>query len=1272
MLVFPPFRLDDEQERLWKGESLLTLRRKPFAILRHLAAHPGKLVTHEELLRAVWHGAVISDSAMRSHLHELRQVLGEGVVETVIGRGYRFVAKIGEEERSAPPPVVPRLDPLVVGRDAEIELLRAAFERACAGQRQLCFVTGQPGIGKTTLVRAFLAGLGPRPVAVASGACFEQHGTPEPYLAVIDALTGLARSARGAQVVEALVRHAPTFVAQVPHLVGDDQLAEARRRAAGGSEARQLRELCEAMEAMSSRDPLVLVLEDLQWSDIATIDLLSVLGQRRELARLLVIGTSRQAESQSPAHPLSSVLRSLTVRSGALAVQVPQIGVAAVQTFLDRRFSGHELPQQLTDLVARITGGTPLFMVSLLDELADRGVLAEQDGRWTLTVSIDDVHAHRPASVKQLIDMQLDRLSACEQRVLEAAAIVGAEFSTHLVAAALELPVEEVDDTCDSLLRRSLFLRAEPDGRYGVTHALVQEVCVERTGSARRQRWHRLVAEALQRDPLAGEVSHLLAKHFEAAGDPARAVPAYAAAGRQAGLRFATSDAIALCARALDLLPRLPASRERDRLELEILGTMCGQLSSTSFKTTFAGREPVAVYTRAIEIARSLDDPSSVYAAITELCNYNMMVAEYRQSSKPFVELETIEQAHELDPALLHAGIFARAYTAFFTGDLGTALRLLERLAPPEHEPSVFHANLPGRTIALGHLAFVRWVVGDSDRALEESVATLDLAARTGVPVLPALGHVVRARLRYLRRDPLPIAEEEALEAVRAAAPDLGLLTEAKAFALWARARRTPLSLDEIRPALDALDQRLTEVSTCSTLLAQVLIDVLRTSGHAAEARRLTDDILSFAVSRDEVVFLPELLRIRGEQLEPTDPAAAARDYREAVDLARSTGAKSLERRAMGSLAALEASTTAGGQRPGPGALADEGSWREKNGRRGVSRVSRHSAGRAGRRRVGPGLLLRLLLRCLLLRRWRLGDRPGCGAGAQARRTEVMDLAVPADPEQLVVVRPKGEQLADAERLCERDLLDALESPVEDVDALSAQARTEDDGAYPIADHRHAAVHERPAVPDGAANRRQLAREVIAALGSYARRQRAVGQEADAEGDVSARHRDRGLAAHGLQVPQPEVRPIRDPCPLAIAGVAERGLNDRARAVHRSLVLEASTKRARIDIEHGEPCASRRIVLEDEGSSDEGRLEQARPLPGHRDLAAAFVLHDGALRAEREHVTRAREGDPAQEARLLSSRAHIEAPPVAADGVSRGDDTHRVAVCFGQLPVRGE
>ncbi len=905
MIAFPPFRLDTAEGRLWKGEKEVALRRKPFAILCYLAAHPQKLVTHEELLSHVWQGAVVSESAMRSHLHELRQAVGDGVIETVIGRGYRFVAKLRDDVPVQPPAEMAPADPLVVGREVELRTLRTVFERARGGSRQLCFVTGEPGIGKSTLVRTFLAGLDPRSVIVARGSCFEQHSVPEPYLAIIEAIGSVVRSARGVQAQAALVRYAPTFVAQVPQLVSDAQLSEVSRRAAFGNESRQLRELSEALEAMCSEHPLVLVLEDLQWSDVATIDLLSLLGQRPERAKLLVLGTSRHAEIQRPDHPLNRVMRSLVARAGAEVVKVPHIDVAAVQSFIDRRFSGHAFPGQLAELIAKITGGTPLYVVSLLDELAGRGMLAERDGTFGLTVSLDEVRAHRPASVKQLIDMQLDRLSAAEQRVLEAAAVVGAEFSTKLVAAALELPPEQVDDTCDGLARRSLFLRAEPDGRYGVTHALIQEVCVERSSPARRQRWHRLIAESLERDPRAGELSHLLAHHFDAADEPARAISAFSAAAKQAGQRHANSDAVALCSRALELLPRLSPGRERDLIELGLLETMCRHVSSNSFAAAFTGRAPLALYARAIEIARSLGDVTILYAAITRLCNYHMLIAEYDRSAEVSAELEAIEREHELDPVQLHSGIFSRGYVAFFRADYASALGLLGRLAPEAHEESPFHAIAPGRALALGHIACVRWVVGEPDRALEEATATIELAGSIQHPILQALGHAVRARLRFLRRDALAIVEQEAPLAARATAIDLGLHAEARAVALWGQARRAPLELAAIQPMLDGLQERLTQVSTGSTLLGQILIEVLRLSGHAAEARKLTDQIITFATEHNESVYLPELLRLRGEQLETTKPAAAKRDYREAIALARSTGARSLEQRAAESLERL-------------------------------------------------------------------------------------------------------------------------------------------------------------------------------------------------------------------------------------------------------------------------------------------------------------------------------------------------------------------------------
>jgi hypothetical protein len=135
---------------------------------------------------------------------------------------------------------------------------------------------------------------------------------------------------------------------------------------------------------------------------------------------------------------------------------------------------------------------------------------------------------------------------------------------------------------------------------------------------------------------------------------------------------------------------------------------------------------------------------------------------------------------------------------------------------------------------------------------------------------------------------------------------------------------------------LDDLHQRLNEVSTCSTLVAQVLIDALRISSHVAQARGLTDEIIAFALAHDESVYLPELPRIRGEQLEGADPAAAERDYREAIELARTTGARSLEQRATENLVALAAGGGDGGR--GVRGTAMEESLDTRSARHGSSR----------------------------------------------------------------------------------------------------------------------------------------------------------------------------------------------------------------------------------------------------------------------------------------------------------------------------------------------
>src|SRR3954470_3304912 len=143
VLSFPPFRLDVAGERLWRDGTELKLRRKPFAILKYLAAHPKRVVTQDELIEAVWGKVVMSESLLRTHLRDLRQVIGDSIVETVVGRGHRFIADVCElDERETNGATGMATGSSLVGRDDELTALRAHLENALARKRHLVFVTG--------------------------------------------------------------------------------------------------------------------------------------------------------------------------------------------------------------------------------------------------------------------------------------------------------------------------------------------------------------------------------------------------------------------------------------------------------------------------------------------------------------------------------------------------------------------------------------------------------------------------------------------------------------------------------------------------------------------------------------------------------------------------------------------------------------------------------------------------------------------------------------------------------------------------------------------------------------------------------------------------------------------------------------------------------------------------------------------------------------------------------------------------------------------------
>src|SRR5215472_4159224 len=569
LIDFPPFHVDVANEQLWRGLEQIHLRPKTFAALRYLIVHAQQLVTKETLFHVLWPETSVSDSVLMVCMRELRKALGDEAraprfIETVHGRGYRFLPTIAAQPVQSSQFRVSRLDTqpsalrthpsVMVARDTELALLRGWLDKALNGERQTVFVTGEPGIGKTTIVEAFLGQIPAEgKVWIGQGQCIEHYGAGEPYMPALEVLGRLCRDAEGEQLIDVLSQYAPTWLVQLPALLKAEDFERLQRKVQGATRERMLREMAEAVEALTAKRPLILCLEDLHWSDVSTLELLSILARRRETARLLVLGTYRPAEVLGNGHSLRAVKQELQLHQQCKELRLGLLTEADVGAYLQSRFpteaTGPSSFSRLVHIIHQRTEGNPLFIVNVVDYLSAQGVLGESGViRPAAPIEV-------PANIQQMIEKQLDRLSPEEQRVLEVASVAGMQFSAATVAAGTEMTTGDVEACCTGLVRRELFLRTIgvsewPDGTvatyYSFLHALYQEVLYDRVPAGQRSSLHKWIGEREEQahGDRARTIAAELAVHFERGRDYRKAIRYLQQAGENALRRSANMEAI--------------------------------------------------------------------------------------------------------------------------------------------------------------------------------------------------------------------------------------------------------------------------------------------------------------------------------------------------------------------------------------------------------------------------------------------------------------------------------------------------------------------------------------------------------------------------------------------------------------------------------------------------------------------------------------------------------------------------------------------------------
>jgi DNA-binding winged helix-turn-helix (wHTH) protein/tetratricopeptide (TPR) repeat protein len=590
MRSFDPFRLDVTNQCLWRGDTRVPLMPKPFAVLRYLVEHPGRLVTHDQLLGAIWPDTYVQPEVLRRYILEIRRALGDCAeapkyVRTLPKRGYQFIAPVIEDSAPPVPESVSVVGSRLVGRSAALADLDRYLTRSLDGRRQVVFVVGEPGIGKTSLVDAFqhataaIAG-----VAVVRGQSVEGFGGKEAYYPLLEAIGQLARGQFRPLVVETLATYAPTWLIQLPSLVGPEQHDALQREIFGASRERMVRELCEALEVLTQTVPLVLILEDLHWVDNSTLDIISAIARRRQSAKLLLLGTFRSADLILAASPLKALRQDLLLHHLTHEVELERLEESDVAEYLAAEFTPGDLPAGLAAIIHRHSDGNPLFMTSMLDHLVHQGVVSQAAGRWILTTPLEQVDPGVPETLRQMLEMQLQHTNEAQQRLLTCASIVGQRFTAWAVANMLSDETAHIEELCEGLVQRQQFLKAAgvrdfASGttavEYAFRHWLYRDVLYRRLNPASRIGFHCRLAEGFASlgSAVQSEMAAEIALHFEEGHQYGSAVQYLLLTAQNAARRYAHGQAVAILEHAAQLLPRVQ-QRRRDLLDLQILEKM--------------------------------------------------------------------------------------------------------------------------------------------------------------------------------------------------------------------------------------------------------------------------------------------------------------------------------------------------------------------------------------------------------------------------------------------------------------------------------------------------------------------------------------------------------------------------------------------------------------------------------------------------------------------------------------------------------------------------